>query len=290
MPAAHSGLETRIPPWRGEQSWLCVQRHPPLRMAETHWHSHIEINYLADCAMVYVSNGRRVCLPSHRIMLFWASIPHQVIEIYGDGLLTCLYVSLQEFMSWRLPVRFCHEVMHGGFLLDSEQGTADGAAFDRWLWDYQRRDEGYQRQALDEVQLRLRRMALSGWRLANREHAPIRSAGGHPARGMARVEAMATFIAEHYAESIGVNEVAAHVDLHPNYATTLFKQVVGLPIAAYVTRHRLSHAQAMLLDTDRKILAIAMDCGFGSLSRFYEAFHACLDCTPRQYREAWRGR
>jgi AraC-like DNA-binding protein len=58
---------------------------------------------------------------------------------------------------------------------------------------------------------------------------------------------------------------------------------VGLSISEYITRHRLRYAQAMLLNTDEKIFAIAMDCGFGSLSRFYEAFRARLGTTPRRY-------
>ena len=106
-------------------------------------------------------------------------------------------------------------------------------------------------------------------------------------RGMAHVEAMADFISAHFHERINIGEVAGHIGLHPNYATTLFKDTVGLSISEYITRHRLSHAQAMLLNTDEKILAIAMDCGFGSLSRFYEAFRARLGTTPRQYRDAW---
>ena len=108
------------------------------------------------------------------------------------------------------------------------------------------------------------------------------------ARGMAHVEAMATYIAAHYHEPIGVTQVAGHVGLHPNYAMALFKRVVGLPVAAYITRHRLSHAQAMLLGSDKKVLAVAMDCGFGSLSSFYDAFRQHLHRTPREYRDELR--
>lgn len=286
--ATDVGFEATIPVWRGEESWLCVEREPPRRMTDTHWHSHIEINYLVDCAMTYTSGNQEVYVPARRIALFWASVPHQVTEVEGSGQLTCVYLPLEEFMRWGLPVRFCHEVMHGDFLMSLEDDPADRVTFDRWLQDYRRQDETFRRQALDEIHLRLRRMALAGWQLGNSEHAPVRTASGNLARGISHVEAIATFIAARYHEPICVNDVAEHVGLHPNYAMTLFKRVVGLPIAAYLTRHRLSHAQAMLLNTDKKILAIAMDCGFGSLSRFYEAFRSQLHKTPRQYRDEWQ--
>lgn len=284
------GLETNIPVWHGEDPWLYMQRHQLAPMTATHWHSHIEINYLSDCSLTYASGGRAVRVPPRRIVVFWAAVPHQVTEVEDIGLITCVYVPLQEFTRWNLPVRYSHEVLHGGFLLSEEESHFDQLCFDRWLQDSQNEDLSYCRQALDEIELRLRRMALAGWRSATSDDAPVRSTTGHLARGIIHVEAMANFIAEHYASTISVSDVAEHIGLHPNYAMTLFKRVVGLSISAYLTRHRLSHAQAMLLNTDKKILTIAMDCGFGSLSRFYEAFRSAIGTTPRQYRDEWRRR
>ena len=283
-------LETTIPIWQGEDPWLFFQRHHPLAMAEAHWHSHVEINYLSDCVITYVSAGHRIRVPAHRIALFWAPIPHQVVAVEGEGQINCIYLSLQEFFRWNLPVRFRHEIMHGGFLVSLGEDIIDPLLFERWREEHQTDDANLRRHILDEIELRLRRMALSGWQLANVKHTPVRSARDTSTRGIAHIEAMASFIAEHYQERIGVTEIAEHAGLHPNYAMTLFKQIIGLSIAAYVTRHRLSHAQAMLADTDEKILSIALDCGFASLSRFYDAFRNCFGTTPRNYREEWRKR
>lgn len=291
------GFEVSIPAWHGEDSWLWAIREPPHRMDHPHWHRHVELNFLAGCSMTYRCGEHQLRVPAGHIALFWAAIPHQVVATHGDGELTCLYLSLAEFMRWKLPVRFSHEVMHGNFLVATGEDPGDGAAFSRWLDDYQRGEPQLQRQALDEIQIRLRRLALTGWRNGDRTVSAVRSpsAPGTPqrnpgvARGMVHVEAMATYIAAHYHEPISVVDVADHVGLHPNYAMSLFKRAVGLSIAAYVTRHRLSHAQAMLLDTERKVASVAMDCGFGSLSRFYEAFRTHLHRTPREYRDEMRG-
>ena len=129
--------------------------------------------------------------------------------------------------------------------------------------DWQSEDSSFRRLALDEIQLRLRRLALVGWQLGNSNQAVVRKITnlGTSTRATAYVEAMANFIAEYYMEPIGVNDVAGHIGLHPNYAMTLFKRIVGLSVSAYITRHRLSHAQAMLLNTDKNILSIVMECG-----------------------------
>jgi hypothetical protein len=47
---------------------------------------------------------------------------------------------------------------------------------------------------------------------------------------------------------------------------------------------RLSHAQRLLVTTEDLILRIALSSGFGSLSRFNEAFRQAFGCTPREYR------
>ena len=127
----YSGPETTIPSWYGEDPWLFIQRHRPAPMAEAHWHKHIEINYLLDNAITYLSNGCQVNVEPGNIVAFWAAIPHQVTAVEGMGEIICVYLSLQEFMRWNLPIRFSHEIMHGGFLLGVTEDIADAAAFER---------------------------------------------------------------------------------------------------------------------------------------------------------------
>jgi transcriptional regulator GlxA family with amidase domain len=43
-------------------------------------------------------------------------------------------------------------------------------------------------------------------------------------------------------------------------------------------------ARRLLVSTRRPVLQIGYDCGFGSVSRFYEAFHSMYGQTPRACR------
>jgi transcriptional regulator GlxA family with amidase domain len=64
----------------------------------------------------------------------------------------------------------------------------------------------------------------------------------------------------------------------------LFQKTFGTTLMKYVTQHRLSHAQRLLVTTEDSIVNIAFSSGFGSLSRFNEAFRESFGCTPRGYR------
>jgi len=97
---------------------------------------------------------------------------------------------------------------------------------------------------------------------------------------------MARYMAAHAAEPIGVAEVAQAAGLHPNYAMAVFRRVLGTTIASYLTRQRLHLAQQRLVASRRDIANIAFDCGFGSVSRFYEAFGRHFGTSPHRYRQA----
>ena len=102
------------------------------------------------------------------------------------------------------------------------------------------------------------------------------------------VERMATFVARHYRDSIGLEEVAREVHLHPDYASALFRKAFGVTPTRFILQHRVSHAQRMLVTSDAKILEVAMEAGFGSLSRFNAAFQKLCGCAPREYRARHR--
>ena len=60
--------------------------------------------------------------------------------------------------------------------------------------------------------------------------------------------------------------------------------VIGVTVGEYLARQRLGHAQALLVSSSANVTDIALDSGFGSVSRFYAVFNEALGKTPRQFR------
>ncbi len=73
------------------------------------------------------------------------------------------------------------------------------------------------------------------------------------------------------------------MELRPNYAMTLFRRDYGISLSSYRTWLRVCRARYLLVSTNWEVSRIAFETGFGSLSRFYEAFKAASGRTPRQY-------
>ena len=101
-----------------------------------------------------------------------------------------------------------------------------------------------------------------------------------PRRNLSRADQLACYIARNYQQPLTSQSIADANGVHPNYAMNLFRQDVRHDDDDFITQHRISHAQRLLVTTDDAILNVALASGFQSLSRFNEAFKAACGCLP----------
>jgi len=69
-------------------------------------HNEVELNFLESGSVTYLLGGNKTTVAAGKLSVFWAAIPHQVID-FGDE--TAYYVAtipLQCFLQWRLPENF----------------------------------------------------------------------------------------------------------------------------------------------------------------------------------------
>jgi AraC-like DNA-binding protein len=254
-------------------------------MPHSHWHGHIEINYLFGCSAEYLIHGKKISVPEGRMLLFWASMPHQMIASQGDGDLVNIYIPLQAFLSWSLPSNFVSQILKGQVLVSDHLHRSDMLLTQLWEQDIARKDERFNVQVINEMRARVSRMALENY--SNYRLVPETTSNSQRSlvSGLSHIEAMLRYIADNYDQRITIKNVAEATNLHPNYAMKLFNRVLKIPIKQYINQLRLQHAQALLIDTKQGVLAIALEAGFGSISRFYDVFQREFQMSPQQYRK-----
>lgn len=253
-------------------------------MSAPHRHSQFEINHLLEGAMTYWFDGRSITVHAGQTVLFWGMVPHQAVSRPEGTRFTCLYIPAALFM--RLPISdgLRTTLFRGGMVVADTAYPTDAEMFRRWREDLLLDDHQLEDIVRDELSSRLRRLDRDGWHDLF-ERAPGALAGAHAeARRSDKVEAMVRHIGQAASEKLSVEAVAGAAGLHPNYAMSLFKRTLGITIADYVMRTRLDAAQALLISSDRKIADIAFDAGFGSLSRFYDAFQRRFGMSPTKLR------
>lgn len=255
------------------------------RMPGPHMHSQIEMNFVLDGAMTYWFDGREITVGEGRLCLFWGMIPHQVTDIVDPTRFVCLYVPMSVFLGLPQLSQFRDAVFRGAMIEALNIQPFDRDIFMRWREELLSGDAEVEAIVRDELTARVRRLDREGWRDLREAGIGQALADHHDPHRILHVEKMSRFIAEHALEDISADDVARHAQLHPNYAMNLFKRAVGMTINQAVTRHRLDTAQSLLISSDMAVTDIAFAAGFGSLSRFYEAFQARFGTKPGTFRK-----
>lgn len=70
----------------------------------------------------------------------------------------------------------------------------------------------------------------------------------------------------------------------PEHTARTLMKYSGLTPSEVINRFRMDYAAAQLCTTDKNITEIAGECGFSSLSYFFQRFREHFNISPRQYR------
>lgn len=92
------------------------------------------------------------------------------------------------------------------------------------------------------------------------------------------------YINTYYQNDISLSDVAAVVNLNPNYISQVFKKSTGTTFSHYLTNLRITNAQKLLRSTDDSINEISVQSGFNDYFYFLKTFKKYTGYTPSEYR------
>jgi AraC-like DNA-binding protein len=93
------------------------------------------------------------------------------------------------------------------------------------------------------------------------------------------------YILAHLSDSeLGIEPVAAHVNLGRSSFSKLFNEKLGISFPQYIASLRIEKAKELLKGTNLQISEIAFQVGFESVSHFNRTFKKALGITPRAFR------
>jgi AraC-like DNA-binding protein len=259
----------------------------PTIMDTAHFHGHIELNWLTDGGMSYNFDNRVCEVPSRRLVMFWAGIPHQTLNMRrgpnNDSRQCNVYLPLDSFL--HMPkLGGLTEAMMGGGIIALSPETIGEDTLTRWYQDYRSGDAERTDILKQEIALMLRRAAATTWDEILPAWIDADINQGRSATPLRYVVAMLRFILENLSEPLRAEDVAKVVGLHPNYALGIFSETMHVPMHKFVVRMRLIRARHLLFEGNLSIENVAYKSGFPSLSQFYEQFRAAYGLTPRKMR------
>ena len=265
-------------------SQLDIELRPPHDMSGYHWHSQVEVNIPFGGDVEYLVNNKPFVLKEQHIGLFWAAVPHRLTHAGNSRNMAIINVPINLFLSWPISRDLLNQITNGDVIQSANSSLVSEFEVVRWEKEMAMTELGRQQLVIDEVCLMLKRVSLDGWDRLLETNNKKTNTQGVSQQAQAHVQQMLEYIAHHQNSQLTIKQIAGHVGLHANYAMGLFQRVMQQSIKQYITSMRINHARALLSDSDRTILDIALTVGFNSSSRFYETFQKHTGVTPGEYR------
>lgn len=86
-------------------------------------------------------------------------------------------------------------------------------------------------------------------------------------------------------KKIYIKELARVANLSPSHFNKIFRKEIGKSPYEYLMEIRLARVKKLLLQKDRSITAIALECGFNDSSSLSTCFYKNFHCAPSQFRK-----
>lgn len=94
-------------------------------------------------------------------------------------------------------------------------------------------------------------------------------------------------IEEYYNDRISLEEIAAKINITPEYLSRLFTKEIGKSFSDYVKEYRIEKARQLLLNDKMKIYEIAEKVGYSDPKYFCKIFKEVTGLSPKEYMKAY---
>ena len=250
-----------------------------------HWHEVLEINLIKSGTGYYIINGQRFDFGEGDILLINSNDLHCAYEL-EDLVMTVISFDASWFLS---VMRYDADILspftemgiHFSNHIDSEHPRIDRLR--NILVELQQEHENEQRSYASVVYSHLLRFLAyvnRDFRLDSSEASRARSKAS--TMQLEKIREVVHLMENDLSYPWVLADLAERVFLSPSRFSDLFKQTVGISPMDYLIGIRMDKAVALLETTDMKVTAIALECGFRSLSNFNRLFQQRIGMTPRE--------
>lgn len=111
------------------------------------------------------------------------------------------------------------------------------------------------------------------------------SPSGSPSLPGFKLQQISHWMAEHMAEDINLEQLAAQAGVSKFYFTRLFKSAMGVSPSRHLLTLRMDEARRLLRETKRSVVDVALDVGYANPSHFARFFRRETGLSPSDYRQ-----
>jgi len=285
MPARHehtADFEFQHPGF----SAFCAK--PSLSLA--HRHDDVELSILSMGGGVGLFGGQKVTGIPDQLMVMWAAMPHKSLEASPAAVCLGIRVPLHWVLQWKLPDTLIRRLLNFDVIVDRKRNSpcSDIALLKHWVRLMQSGRQEDREIVLLEVHARLLRLADTEAAAGGKALAGADEPAARQSSEFGLFERILRIVSERYREPLSIPQLAGELHVSRTHIMRQFRKIAGMTLLEYITQHRVTCAQRLMITSDMKIIDIAHESGFGSQGQFYSCFKRLTGEAPARYRRSMR--
>lgn len=251
-----------------------------------HWHGEVEFFHMRQGALEYHTPGATEVFRQGEVGFVNAGVPHMTMAHDSRACVQEEHIFCPSLVAGQpgsaIERRYVLPVIRSrrmDMLRLTPENPFHGPmlALMRQCFELNReRPEGYEL----EIRGRLGRLWLHLFQSTAGKH----DADAHMDQQEARLKAMLSHIAAHYAEPMTLEQIASAAYVSPRECLRVFRRALNTTPIEYLTAYRIAKAREYLLNTKHTVSDISAACGFSCCSYFGKVFRRHVGCTPLSYR------
>ncbi len=95
------------------------------------------------------------------------------------------------------------------------------------------------------------------------------------------------YVENHYFEELSLQDMSAAFNMTSQYFSKYFKKHVGIQFLKYLTDVRLNHAYHEVVNSNKRMMSIAMDNGFPNIGALNHSFKEKYGLPPKEFRQMY---
>lgn len=269
----------KVPEISKDSSILVVSHHKFCNSHDNHLHNFFELIYVLSGERCFFINGRTIKVKIGDLLIIPPNTIHKAVNDEKDdceGIL--LYynnpiINLEKY----LPLFSDSKSLHQFSLALQDRSFVEELLL-KMINETYHRQEG---SSLLKQSLAIQLFVFLERYIKHNDPTPFE----HPSPMHEKISEIALYINANYAEDLSLETLAEHFFISASYLSRIFKKVTNFTLIEYINNIRIKEAKRLLIETNKKILDISEEVGFGSITHFGRVFKEITGNSPKYYRK-----
>ncbi len=255
-----------------------------------HWHPEIELTWIMSGEIEYLVNDKKYLLKEGEGLFCNSNALHSGHMKNG---INCDYLSVT------FHPRFIYgyensllQIKYVDFITSNEDWHSLILKKDTdWHKNIIRQIQGIYQMSITpplDYELRMHLILTEIWQKLYQYYCSLPVSEHRPQKHLTRLKEILSYVQEHYAQELTLDEIAEHVNICKSECCRFFKKYMKMTIFDYILFLRVQNSLPLLREGE-SVTKIASMTGFSTPAYYGQIFKRYMGCSPSHYRKEHMG-